>query len=330
MMKAFLITLILLVAQFTFAQNVVYFPGFELINMGASDDLHYSTSKLIKSYIEDNHGYTILLDERVGSNGYHGKEPLSDSNVKAKQLEARFFMRGEIHFLQGIYIISLGVYETGSMKQVWHDMAKGAAEQDLDPLLSRLGRSFFTNKTAKTDIEIDEVTTYDLEGVALAQMQVNHFMGIMLGGKVLPQEVALSGLGLAYTYDASTFLFNLDFELYPTSNLPIDNHSQGRKIQNGTVSLGVSYPLTRKRTTFYLNGGMEYGFTTIKEIDFDVEYAYTGYGVGANLGGGLLINRNSTVNLRLFTAISIPFYSIYDIDLTGIKFGIVTSFARKR
>ncbi len=328
-MKTFITLLTTLTFQLTLAQNVVYFPGFELINMEPAEGLQYSTSKLLKSYIEDNHGYTIILDERLGTKGYLAKTSTAENTAFAKQQNARFFMKGEIHFLQGVYIISLGVYETASREQVWHDMAKGAAEQDLDPLLSRLGRSFFTNKTAKTDIEIDEVTTYDEKGVELTQIKVNHFVGIMLGGKVIPQESTLSGFGLAYTYDASTVLFNLDFELYPTSNLLIGSHSPGRKMKNGSASLGVSYPLTRKRTTFYLSGGMEYGFTTIKENTFDLEDTYTGYGVGAYIGGGLLINRNSTVNLRLFTAVSIPFYNVYNTDLAGIKFGIVTSFARK-
>ena len=329
-MKTFLILVAVLLSQMTFSQNVIYFPGFELINMEASEGLHYSTSKLIKSYIEDNHSYTILLDQRVGSDGFFARESLIESNAKAKEQDATFFMKGEIHFLQGTYIISLGVYETGSMRQLWHDMAKGAAEKDLDPLLSRLGRSFFTKKTAKTDIEIDEVTTYDEKGVELAQIKVNHYAGIMLGGKVIPNESTLSGFGLAYTYDASTMLFNFDFELYPSSNLLSGRHTSRRKIQNGTASLGVSYPLSRKRTTFYLSGGMEYGFTTIKYNEFDLEDTYTSAGVGAYFGGGLLINRNSTVNLRLFTSVSIPFYRVDDTNVTGIKFGIITSFARKR
>lgn len=209
-------------------------------------------------------------------------------------------------------------------------MAKGAAEQDLDPLLSRLGRTFFTRKTAKTDIEIDEVTTYDEMGIELSQIEVNHFIGIMLGGKVIPNESALSGFGLAYTYDASSVLFNLDFELYPSSNLIAGNYSHDRKIRNGTASLGVTFPLSRKRTTLFVNGGMEYGFTNITDNEFDIEDSYTRSGIGAYLGGGLLINRNSTVNLRIFTAVSVPFYQVYETNVSGVKFGIITSFARKR
>lgn len=329
-MKTKLSLITLLVFQLSLAQRVVYFPGFELINMEASEGLQYSTSKLIKSYIEDNHDYTVWIDERIGASSYLGREPIATSVAKATELNARYFMTGEIHYLQGVYIISLGVYDTNSKEQVWHDMAKGAAEQDLDPLLSRLGRSFFTNRSAKTDIEIDEVTEYDQQGVELAQIKVNHYMGVMLGGKYIPDESTLSGFGLAYTYDASTFLFNLDFEFYPSSNLSVNHRSPDRTLRNGSASLGVTYPLSRKRTTFFVTGGMEYSYTRIDDSKYDNDFHDSRSGVGAYVGGGFLINRNSTVNLRIFTAVSVPFYQIDDTKLTGIKFGIITSFARRR
>ena len=155
-MRSNLTLIALLIFNVAFSQRMVYFPGFELINMERSEGLQYSTSKLIKAYIENNHEYTVLLDEQVGQNGYFIRESLLETATEAKELNALYFMRGEIHFLQGVYIISLGVYESNTLQQVWHDMAKGAEEQDLDPLLSRLGRSFFTNRSAKTDIEIED------------------------------------------------------------------------------------------------------------------------------------------------------------------------------
>ena len=329
-MKAFLFLLGSLTLNLATAQNIVYFPGFELINMDSAAGLQYSTSKLIKSYIEDNHDYTILLNEHVGNQNYSAREPLTESARVAVTKGSRYVMKGEIHFLQGVYIISLGVYESANHKQVWHDMAKGSVEQDLDPLLSRLGRSFFTNKTAKTDIEIDEVTEYDQQGVELAQIKVNHFVGVMLGGKHIPSESILSGFGLTYTYDAATVLFNFDFELYPSSHLSINHHSPDRRMQTGNINLGVLYPLTRKRMTFYVQGGMEYGYTNVRDRLYDTDYSITETGIGACVGGGYLINRNSTVNLRMFTNVSIPFYKADGSNISGIKFGIVTSFARKR
>lgn len=326
-MRAFTCFVLTVLCHCVLAQRTVYFPGFELINMEQTQGLQYSTSKLIKSYIEDNHKFTIILPENLG-NGYVERETLDQSIVSAKELGARYVLRGEIHELQGLYVLSLGLYEARNREQVWHDMAKGALEQDLDPLLSRLGRSFFTNKTAKTDIEIDEVTTYDQRGVELAQVKVNHFVGAMLGGKYVLGESTLSGFGLAYTYDASTVLFNLNFEFYPSSNLLLDSNPLQRRLQNGNVNLGIIYPLTRKRTTFYVDGGMEYGYYRIKETINESSFRSTESGIGLYAGLGYLINRNSTVNLRIFSAVSVPLYRVDDQSLTGIRFGLVTSFSK--
>ncbi len=312
----------------TTGQNLVYFPGFEMINVPGEGGLQYSTSKLIKSYIEDNHDYTVLLSDKISQSFFNVQESESTTATAALQRNARYFMRGEIHFLQGVYIISIGVYDSNTRERIWHDLAKGSSEKDLDPLLSRLGRSFLTSNTAKTDINIDEVTEYDEQGVELAQIRVNHFVGILLGGKHVPNETILSGVGLAYTYDASTFLFNFDFELYPSSNLLASSSSDTRKIDNGTVNLGITYPLSRKRNTFYVNGGMEYGYTRVRDEIFEAEYIETRAGIGMFAGAGFLINRNSTVNLRIYAAVTAPFYEADGTNLTGIKFGIVTSFAK--
>ena len=144
-MRTFFITLLVVASQATTGQNLVYFPGFELINVPDNGELQYSTSKLIKAYVEDNHAYTLILDKNVSTVGYNVDEDQSQSAKSALEINARFFMRGEIYYLQGKYIVSLGVYESKTNERVWHDMVKGAVEQDLDPLLSRLGRSFLTN-----------------------------------------------------------------------------------------------------------------------------------------------------------------------------------------
>lgn len=309
------------------AQKSVYFPGFELINMEQASGLQYATSKLLKSYIEDNHPFTITLPEEIG-NGYIEKETLDQSITRAVEIDAKYVLRGEIHQLQGLYILSLAVYETRNREQVWHDMAKGLFEEDLDPLLSRLGRSFFTKRTAKTDIEIDEVTSYDQTGIALSQIQVNHYAGILLGGKYIRNETTLSGFGLAYTYDASSLLFNLNFELYPSSNTLSETQLLQRKLQHGNINLGLTLPFSRKKTTVFLDAGMEYGYHRIKETINESVFAETQSGLGLYTGIGCLFNRNATVNFRLFSSISIPLYEIDNQNLSGIRFGIVTSFSK--
>ncbi|MEP1093699.1 MAG: hypothetical protein ABJG78_01240 [Cyclobacteriaceae bacterium] len=326
------VLLFLLICTFSYqlrAQtNTVYFPYFELISTNKDANLQYSTSKLIKSYIENNHPYAVILPEREAES-YFEDEGQSVALAKAKEVSALYFMDGEIHNLQGVFIISLGLYETASGERVWHDMVKGTLEQDLDPLLSRLGRSFLTTKTAKTDIEIDEVTEYDSRGIELKQIKVNHFIGLMIGGKYLFGEETLSGLGLAYTYDATTFLFSLNFDYYPSSSLLRDGAFDERSLRNGSFSLGGMLPLSRKRSTAFIDAGLEYGFmTSRRDPKFSEDTGSTQGGIGLYAGAGYLINRNSTVNLRVYGGVSIPFYTLENQNFPGFKFGIITSFAR--
>jgi hypothetical protein len=329
---SFKIILHLVVLSFSgllFAQNkTVYFPYFELINMEKDADLQYSTSKLIKSYIENNHDYAVVLPERLNQ-AYYDNEDQSKAIANADAISAVYFMDGEIHNLQGVFIISLGVYEAKTGKKIWHDMVKGTFQEDLDPLLSRLGRSFLTHKTAKTDIEIDEVTEYDSKGIDLKQIKVNHFIGLTVGGKYLFGEETLSGIGLAYTYDASTFLFSMNFDYYPSSSFLQNGTYPERSLKNGSFGLGVLFPISRKRSTPFLDGGLEYGFmTTKRDPDYYENTGSTQSGIGLYLGGGYLINRNSTVNLRVFGGVSLPLYTLENQNFPGLKFGIITSFAR--
>ncbi len=310
----------------SFSQQQAYFPFFELIGIEKDDQFQYSTSKLLKSYIEDNHDFNLLLPEV--RDRYYEKETFFESIDNAKALGASHVILGEIHELGNLFIVSLGLYEVETGDKIWHDLVKGSVREDLDPLLSRLGRNFNTSVKAKNDAEIDEVTYYEQQGVELAQIKVNHFVGVLIGANYIFGEQTSSGFGVAYTYDATSVLFNVNFEFYPSSSILRDDDSSVRRIRNGNFNMGVIYPLTKKRMTWYLQGGMEYGFMNVTREDPSLDK--TNAGVGLLIGGGYMINRNSTVNLRVNAGVSIPTYTIDDQNFPGFKFGLITSFSKKR
>ncbi|MCP4458839.1 MAG: hypothetical protein GY816_12570 [Cytophagales bacterium] len=324
--KSTLGAIAILISSSTFSQNnQVYFPYFELINLDESKDLQYSTSRLIKTYIETNHDYHILLPEKTDN--YFDLNGYASAIEEAQNREAEFVMLGEIHSLDGDYIVSLGMYNSKTGKKLWHDLIKGVSQEDLDPLLSRLGRNFMKETKARDDVEIGEVTDYEQQGVALQQIKVNHFMGLMVGANTLIGDQTLSGFGLAYSYDANTVLFNVNFDFYPSSSVVINAELLEEKKQSANFNLGILYPLSRKRMTWFLSGGMEYGMVRIDAEGFELDPERVS-GVGLFAGGGYLINRNSTVNLRIQAAISFPTYKIRDTYHPSLKFGIVTSFTK--
>ena len=201
--KSTLAVIAVLISSSIFSQdNQVYFPYFELINLFKNEELQYSTSRLIKTYIETNHDHHILLPEKV--DGYFEDNSYVTTRNEAADRQAEHFMTGEIHNLDGNYIVSLGLYDTSTGDKLWHDLVRGVLNEDIDPLIAILGRNFMTETKARDDVEIGEVTNYEQQGVALQQMKVNHFIGLMVGVNSLIGDQTLSGFGLAYSYDANS------------------------------------------------------------------------------------------------------------------------------
>ena len=111
----------ILISSSVFSQNnQVYFPYFELINLYENEELQYSTSRLIKTYIETNHDFHILLPEKV--DGYFGDNSYASARKEATDRQAEHFMTGEIHSLDGNYIVSLGLYDTSTGNKLWLDL----------------------------------------------------------------------------------------------------------------------------------------------------------------------------------------------------------------
>ena len=306
------------------AQEKVYFPYFELINVESDAQLQYSTSRLLKTYIEDNHDTNVLLPEWQGT--YYTKETFLESLKNAEAFSATHVLLGEIHSLGSTYIVSLGLYEVRTGNKVWHDLIKGKTTKDLDPLLSRLGRTFGTHQKAKLDAEIDETTEFEQQGIEVAQITVNHFVGVLIGGNYIFGEHTSSGFGLAYSYDATSVIFNLNFEFYPSSSILASDDNSFRRFRTGNFNLGVLVPLSRKKMTWYLGGGMEYGVMNVRREEPFMDKTNTG--VGFYVGGGYLINRNSTINLRIHVAAVLPTYTLDGESFPGFKFGLITSFSK--
>jgi hypothetical protein len=69
---------------------------------------------------------------------------------------------------------------------------------------------------------------------------------------------------------------------------------------------------------------MEYSFIQlINDTKFSSEDAIGG--VSVFRGGGYLLNRNSTVNMRIHAGLSFPTYRIRDSYYPSLKFGVTTN-----
>jgi hypothetical protein len=319
-----LIGVLSLIALHAAAQsNQVYFPYFELISLDKSGELQYSTSRLAKTYIESNHNMHVVLPDHDGMT-YAEKQSINISMQHAQSANLPLVMTGEIHNLNGSFIVALAVYDAKTGEKKWSDMLKGASTEDIDLLLARLGRTFMSSTKARNDIEIDEVTSYEQRGVELQQIKANHYFGVMVGGNVLVGNRTLSGFGLNYTFDASTVLFNVNLDFFFGAEESDEPAVDKQEKQLSSFNMGVIYPLSRKRMTWFLQGGMDYSGVYMEQVD---GYISTG-GVGLLVGGGYLLNRNSTVNLRIHSALHFPTYQVDGNYYPSFRFGLTTSISK--
>ena len=331
-MKISFISLIFLSLFFGLkSQERIYFPYFEIINMQDAEPLQYSTSKLLKTYIEESHDYLIVLPKK--DSGIYPREDFLESIENAKKYNASYLLVGEINNLGKVAILSLSLFEVNSGNRIWKDLIKSIPLDDFDPVLSRLGRNFATQTTARDDADIYDITNYEEQReMKLLTIQANHFTGIMLGGNYCVNNSFAPRFGVVYTYDISSVLLNIDME-YSSNNffhfISMDEPEPDfLVIRTGSFGMGVIVPFYKRKNSMYANGGFEFGATNLQRNHDALDK--TEGGLDVYLGAGYLMARTSTANVRFELGLSVPTYKVNGKSIYQVKFGIITSFATIR
>jgi hypothetical protein len=331
-----LATLLLGLVNNVRAQEKVYFPYFEMINVENDAQIQLSTSKLLKTYIEENHNYQIIIPKNDG-NGVYPKEDFLESIENAKRYDAKYVLIGEINNIGKLAILSMSLYEVSTGNKVWNDLIKGLPLDDYDPVISRVGRNFGTSVKANDDANLYDVTAYEEQReMKLLNFESISFTGLELGGNYLFNETLNTKIGLNFFHDISSVILHMGFEYSSNTmfNFFIDRDwrtSNIRKNRTAAFGMGVSLPFTKTKNALYADAGLEFGL--ISQKDGNPSINYKNAGLGFSLGAGYLIGRNSTSNIRFYTGISLPAYKVENRYIPIAKFGIITSFAsssRKR
>jgi len=312
------------------AQEKIYFPYFEMINVQDAAAIQLSTSKLLKTYIEENHNYTVIVP-RNEEGIVFPKEDFLKSIENAKQQGANYLLVAEINNIGKLAILSMSLFEVSTGNKIWSDLIKGLPLDDYDPVLSRVGRNFGTSVKANDDADIYDATAYEQQReMKLLNFQANHFTGLELGGNYLFNETLNTKLGLNFYYDISSVILHMEFEYSSNAMfnfLILDDwkNSDVRKNRTGNFVMGVSFPFTKTKNTFYAETGLELGIVSMKGGNPNIDVKGSGLGISA--GVGYLIGRNSTSNFRFQTGLTIPTYRVGNQYIPILKFGIITSFA---
>jgi hypothetical protein len=299
------------------AQEKVYMPYFEVINM--HKDYSLSASRLFKLYAEQADKYQIVLPEKFDTLApVAGFEKVK---ATAATLQAPCFCTGEINRLGEMAVVVISLYKTQDGTKIWTGTLKALQPEDLDPVMNRLA-SGMNNKTKVGDTEdIYNVTNYD--GQELNKITANGYFGAEIGGAlILLSDVGSNlpaGFGILLTRDVRTIIVDLKGEFYFGD---IDFYG---------VSISLEYPLINKRNTPFISGGLGYSGVSVTTDHVDAwGYHFNDEQNNAGLtfyfGGGYLFNRNSDVNIRINPSFFFSGYKICNQYPAGLLINIAMLF----
>ena len=166
----------------------------------------------------------------------------------------------------------------------------------------------------------------------LITVQANNFTGILLGGNYLIGEAFAPRFGITYSFDVSVVILTVDIE-YSSNNffhfLSLDYpDSSFLKVRSGGFGMGVIFPFYKRKNSLYAHSAFEFSAANLKRDEPLLDELEGGLGI--YIGGGYLMARTSTANIRFEAGFTFPTYKVNDSYLYEFKFAIITSFATTR
>ena len=323
MKKLVFLILILGLAQSLLAQETIYFPAFEAINVNHKHQ--YVASRLFKNYVDANGKYTIVLPEKLNNEALYIESP---SEVKANALakQTSYYIIADMSAIGDLLIVNMKMYNTASGQMVWSDALKADELEDLDPVIRLFANALGSDESAVKSGDIYSVTQYDSK--ELNKRQATQSWGITIGGgSVLAnhmKESTISGFGVLRTYDIRELILDVKFEFYT-----------GGHARTTRIGMNILKPANNKNTTLFYGGGMFYGGTvydTDKYKSSDVVSSYEPKyrevrNSGLELEGnfGVIFNRLSSIQLRATVSPSFAFYRIKG-TVGAIRIGLTATF----
>lgn len=271
------------------SQEKVYMPFFEVINMNY--EYQYSVSRLLKTYLEDDNRYALVLPPKPDS--LYPSESFETTKARAESYGAKYFIISELNRVGEMVLISIALYNTSDGVKIWSDKLKAKTPEDLDPIMQRIAKNIGTGRKAALEGDIYSVT--DFEGEELKKTSTNNYFGISVGGVSLFTSIpftTLAGVGLIWSYDAKNILMELKAQGYWATQSSVYD-----------VSVETYYPFSKNPRTLFIGGGL--GISGVNDNDayyFPSSNSYRdrhGYGLMFLPGGGYMFNRTSSATFRL-------------------------------
>jgi TolB-like protein len=282
-------------------QTKVYLPLLETINL--KKDFQYSSTRLLKNYIESANKYQVIMQDANDSSVNYNNQNASII-AKAREIKAMYYIIGSLNRLGENVIVNINLFETETGKKVWFDQLKAMSPDDLDPILQRIGQNIGTENKATTADDIYSVTNQETQ--QLKQKESNNNFGIglcamplLMHGFDLNNSAQLSGLSLAWSFDARDYIFDIKPSWCFNSNYDMFS-----------LALEMNKPLSKKSNTAFVGGGASMSRTSFEFSENNSSSMGSGYGIMLLAGGGYIFNRTSSVSVRLSANLMQGFYDV--------------------
>jgi hypothetical protein len=312
MKKNFLLFFIFILAgPLIYSQQKVYMPFFEVLNM--AEDYQYSLSKLFQNYVRTQAKYEILLPD--WDNRLYPKETNAETREKARELDAPFFIKGDMNALGDLIIVTISMYRTDNGQEIWNSLLKANKLDDLDPIMATFAKNLGEKKVTSTAGDIYTVT--EQEGKELTEVETKISAGLLLGGAYPFGHTFAPGFGILTTYDNRNVIFGLDANIFFKQDNTL-----------GYLDITVDYPFSSTKNTAFAGGGLGYGWLSVHE-DPDLEDADVQSGLMLFAGGGVILNRTSSVRLILGSRIFVPLFRVNDQIIPGINVFVAVNVGKR-
>lgn len=306
------ILIFFLVGEMIQAQQKVYMPFFEVINL--NEDYQYSLSKLFQKYVSNEGKYEIMLPE--WKNEPYPNENNEVTQSKARELAVPFFIKGNLNALGDLIIVTISMYQTDNGAEVWSALLKAYKLDDLDPILITCSKNLGLKDVTSTTDNIYTVTKQ--EGKELTEVETKISWGVLLGGLYPFGGTFSPGVGILTTYDNRNIIYGLDISGYFK-----EENSEGH------IAITVDYPFTSEKNTGYIGGGLGYGFMSIYDANDPYNENYENGGLMLMAGGGYILNRTASVRLIFGTRVFLPLFKVNDQIMPGINFYVAVNISKK-
>jgi hypothetical protein len=301
----------ILTGQFVQAQQKVYMPYFEVLNI--SEEYQYSLSKLFQNYVHNQGKYEILLP--AWNNEQYPKESQEETQSEARELGAPYFIKGDLNALGDLIIVTMSLFQTDNGKEVWNSLLKANKLDDLDPILITFAKNLGEKEVTSTTGDIYSVT--EQEGKELTEVETKISTGLLLGGEYPFGRTFSPGLGWLTTYDNRNIIYGLEGSIF---------FHDGNSL--GYIDITVDYPFNTTKNTGYAGGGLGYGWLSVHdETDPYSDDAKGGLMLFA--GGGFILNRTASVRLIIGSRLFVPLFKVNDKIVPGINFYVAINISKR-